>query len=271
MWKATFYLLRFVADSFWLHIAYLDSPYFPCFPEPGIIDGMTTNPNARNRHVVIRRVERPPLQVVDALAPIGTATVHEAVGRRGYVGHDITPIQQGTRIAGPAVTVLSHPGDNMMIHAAVEVCQAGDVLVVVNTAPSTHGMFGDLLATSLMARGVRGLVLDAGVRDTQDLRVMGFPVWSRYVSCQGTVKATPGSVNVPVVLGGITINPGDVVCADDDGVTVVAREEAAWALEKSQERLVKEEETRGRLEAGELGVDFYGLRQKIIDLGVEYI
>ena len=134
----------------------------------------------------------------------------------------------------------SHPGDNLMIHAAVEVCQPGDILVVTNTAPSTHGMFGDLLATSLMARGVRGLVIDAGVRDTSDLRSMGFPVWSRYVSCQGTVKATPGSVNVPVVIGGVTIHPGDVICADDDGVVAVGRDEAGWALEQSLARLDKE-------------------------------
>jgi 4-hydroxy-4-methyl-2-oxoglutarate aldolase len=228
-------------------------------------------PSAWNRHVVIRSIERAPTQTVDALAPIGTATVHEAIGRRGFVGADITPIQLGARVGGSAITVLSHPGDNMMLHAAVEVCQPGDVLVVVNTAPSTHGMVGDLLATSLVARGVRGLVIDAGVRDTADLREMGFPVWTRHVSCQGTVKATPGSVNVPVVLGGITINPGDVVCADDDGVVVISREEAEWALEKSEARLAKEHETRRRLEAGELGVDFYGLRERLIDLGVEYL
>ena len=169
------------------------------------------------------------------------------------------------------MTVLSHPGDNIMIHAAIEVCQPGDILVVANTAPSTHGMFGDLLATSLMARGVRGLVIDAGVRDTMDLRQMGFPVWSQHVSCQGTVKNTPGSVNVPVVLGGITVQPGDVICADDDGVVVVERADAAWALEQSAARLGKEAATRARLEAGELGLDFYGLRQKLIEIGVEYI
>lgn len=229
------------------------------------------NPNARNRHVVVRTIDRTPLPVVDQLAPIGTATIHEAIGRRGYVGPEITPIQQGVKVAGTAVTVLSHPGDNLMIHAAVEVCSEGDLLVVVNTAPSTHGMFGDLLASSLMARGVRGLVLDAGVRDTADLREMGFPVWSRYVSCQGTVKATPGSVNVPVVLGGVTINPGDVVCADDDGVVVVGRDEADWGLEMSNQRLAKEEATRRRLQDGELGLDFYGLREKILELGVEYV
>ena len=179
--------------------------------------------NAHNRHVVVRSIERTQLEIVDQLAPIGTATVHEAIGRRGFVGPDIRPIQQDMRVAGTAVTVSSHPGDNIMIHAAIEVCQEGDILVVVNTAPSTHGMFGDLLATSLMARGVRGLVIDAGVRDTSELRAMGFPVWSKHVSCQGTVKATAGSVNVPVSLGGIIISPGDVVCADDDGVVIVER------------------------------------------------
>jgi 4-hydroxy-4-methyl-2-oxoglutarate aldolase len=224
-----------------------------------------------NRHVVVRNIERASSVTVDGLGPIGTATVHEAIGRRGYIGPHITPIQRDVRIAGSAVTVLSHPGDNMMIHAAVEVCQPGDVLVVANTAPSTHGMFGDLLASSLMARGVRGLVIDAGVRDTSDLRDMGFPVWSQHVSCEGTVKASPGSVNIPIVLGGQAVTPGDVVCADDDGVVVVRREDADWALEKSLARIANESTTRARLELGELGVDFYGLREKLISLGVEYI
>lgn len=224
-----------------------------------------------NRHVVVTSIERAPLDTVDALAPIGTATVHEAIGRRGYLGADITPIQVGTKVAGTAVTVLCHPGDNGMIHAAVEHCQAGDVLVVTTTAPSTHGAFGDLLATSLMARGVRGLVMDAGVRDTDDLREMGFPVWTRHISCQGTVKNTPGSVNVPVRVGEQFVNPGDVICADDDGVVVVAREEAAWALEQSNARLDKEAGTRARLEAGELGLDFYGLRDKLTAMGVEWV
>jgi 4-hydroxy-4-methyl-2-oxoglutarate aldolase len=224
-----------------------------------------------NRHVVVGSIDRADPAVVDSLGAIGTASVHEAIGRVGYAGVELRPIQIDVRIGGSAVTVLSHPGDNLMIHAAVEVCRPGDVLVVVNTAPSTHGMFGDLLATSLMARGVRGLVIDAGVRDTADLRAIGFPVWSRYVSCQGTVKNTPGSVNVPVVLGGLVVNPGDVVCADDDGVVIVPREQAAWALEQSTARLAKEAETRQRLAAGELGVDFYGLRAKLAELGVEYI
>jgi 4-hydroxy-4-methyl-2-oxoglutarate aldolase len=226
---------------------------------------------SHDRHLVVRTIERAPLDIVDQLAPIGTATVHEAIGRRGFVGPHIRPIQQDVKVAGTAVTVSSHPGDNLMIHAAIEVCGEGDILVVVNTAPSTHGMFGDLLATSLMARGVRGLVIDAGVRDTSDLRAMGFPVWTQHVSCQGTVKATPGSVNVPVGLGGIIVMPGDVICADDDGVVVVGRDEASWALDRSNERLAKEAATRAQLEAGVLGLDLYGLRAKLVDLGVEYI
>ncbi len=232
---------------------------------------MSVKPNAHGRHVIVRTIQRPPQDVVDRLAPIGTATVHEAIGRRGFVDPAISPIQHDVRVAGAAVTVLSHPGDNLMIHAAVEVCQPGDILVVATTAPSIHGMFGDLLASSVMARGVHGLVIDAGVRDTQDLRHMGFPVWCRHVSCEGTVKSTPGSVNVPVVLGGVTVDPGDVVCADDDGVVVVGRAEARWALERAEERLAKELEARRRLEAGELGLDFYGLRQKLVELGVEYV
>lgn len=224
-----------------------------------------------NRHVVVRHVDRAVPEVVTALGAMGTATVHEAIGRRGFLGADVRPIQHGLRLGGSAVTVSSHPGDNLMIHAAVEVCQPGDVLVVANTAPSTHGMFGELLATSLMARGVLGLVIDAGVRDTSELRELGFGVWSRSVSCQGTVKATPGSVNVPIVIGGQVIVPGDVVCADDDGVVVVARAEAEWALAQSQARVAKEDATRTRLAAGELGLDIYGLRRTLADLGVEYV
>jgi 4-hydroxy-4-methyl-2-oxoglutarate aldolase len=223
------------------------------------------------RHVVVRTIERADRSAVGGLAALGTATVHEAIGRRGFAGPELRPIQQGTRLAGTAVTVSSHPGDNLMIHAAVEVCQEGDVLVVTSTAPSTHGVFGELLASSLMARGVRALVTDAGVRDTAELRAMGFAVWSRHVSCQGTVKASPGSVNVPVVLGNVVVSPGDVVCGDDDGVVVVAHDEAAWALERSLERASREDGTRARLAAGELGVDIYGLRATLEALGVEYV
>ena len=224
-----------------------------------------------NRHVIVREIDRADPAVIDRLGAIGTASVHEAQGRVGSVGPDLRPIQQDTKIAGSAVTVLSHPGDNIMIHAAVEVCRPGDILVVAYTAPSIHGGFGDLLASSLMAHGVRGLVNDAGVRDTADLREMGFPVWSRHVSIQGAVKNTPGSVNVPIVLGGVTIRPGDVICADDDGVVVVEREQAMWALEQSEARLSKEAATRERLNNGELGVDFYGLRDQLIEMGVEYV
>lgn len=225
----------------------------------------------RANHVVVRNVDRADPAVIDELAEIGTASVHEAIGRRGFVGPHIGPIQQGTAIAGSAVTVSCHPGDNLMIHAAVEVCRPGDILVVTNTAPSTHGMFGDLLAGSLMARGVRGLVIDAGVRDTADLRAMGFPVWSQHVSCQGTVKATAGSVNTAVVLGEQIVRGGDVVCADDDGVVVVPMAEAADALALSNARIAKEAATRSRLSAGELGLDIYGLRATLESLGVVYV
>jgi 4-hydroxy-4-methyl-2-oxoglutarate aldolase len=221
------------------------------------------------RHVVVRTIDRPDPDVASTLGGLGSATVHEAIGRRGFAGPDLRPIQQGTRLAGPAVTVSCHPGDNLMVHAAVEVCEAGDVLVVTTTAPSTHGMFGELLATSLLARGVHALVIDAGVRDTAELRAMGFAVWARHVSCEGTVKASPGSVNVPVVLGGVLVSPGDVVCADDDGVVVVPAEEAEWALDQARRRVAREDATRARLAAGELGVDIYGLRAVLADLGVE--
>jgi 4-hydroxy-4-methyl-2-oxoglutarate aldolase len=222
------------------------------------------------RHVVVRAIERADPAVIGALGELGTATIHEALGRRGFVGPQLRPIQQGIRLAGSAVTVSCQPGDNLMVHAAVEVCQEGDVLVVTTTSPSSHGMFGDLLATSLLSRGVRALVIDAGVRDTAELRAMGFAVWSRHVSCQGTVKASPGSVNVPVVLGVQTVHPGDVVCADDDGVVVVVRDEAGWALEQARQRIAREEVNRTRLAAGELGLDIYGLRQTLDELGVEY-
>lgn len=223
------------------------------------------------RHVVVRKIDRADPALAAELGGFGTATVHEALGRRGFAGPGLRPIQQGVRLAGTAVTVSSHPGDNLMVHAAVEVCQQGDVLVVAPTAPSTHGMFGELLATSLMARGVRALVVDAGVRDTAELRDMGFAVWARHVSCEGTVKASAGSVNVPVVVGGVVVRPGDVVCGDDDGVVVVPRDEAAWAVERSRSRVVREDATRSRLAAGALGLDLYDLRPTLAALGVHYV
>lgn len=219
----------------------------------------------------MRNIERADAQTLRGLASIDSATLHEAIGRRGSLGVDLRPIQNGVHIVGTAITVLSHPGDNMMLHAAVEVIRPGDILVVATTAPSTHGMFGELLATSLVAHGAIGLVTDAAVRDTSALRAMGFPVWTRHVSVQGTVKSTGGSVNVPIVIGGQLIMPGDVVCADDDGVVVATREESASALTKSAARLEKEATTRERLRRGELGLDFYGLRATLDAAGVHYV
>lgn len=224
-----------------------------------------------DRPVIVRSIERNPPEIVAGLREAGVATVHEAAGRTGLMGPSIRPIQRAARIAGPAVTVLCPPGDNMMIHAAVEVVKSGDVLVVATMSRSTDGMFGDLLATSLRHRGCAGLVIDAGVRDVADLRDMGFGVWSAAIHAQGTVKASPGSVNLPVVCGGVNVNPGDVVVADDDGVVVVSIDQASQVLQAANERLSKEGETRKRLESGELGLDFYGLRERLEDLGVRWV
>lgn len=207
---------------------------------------------------------------VDALAGYGVATVHEAMGRTGLLPARLRPVQQGVRVAGTAVTVLSWPGDNLMIHAAVEQCGAGDILVVTTTSPSTDGMFGELFATALKKRGVRGLVIDAGVRDTRELRELGFPAWSAAVCAQGTVKATGGSVNVPVAVGGRLVRPGDVILADDDGVVVVPREKARETAEASEAREVKEAASRAAFLDGQLGLDRYGLREKLAQLGVTY-
>ncbi|MEV6605752.1 4-carboxy-4-hydroxy-2-oxoadipate aldolase/oxaloacetate decarboxylase [Kutzneria sp. NPDC051319] len=221
--------------------------------------------------VVVTDVPRPVIGDVDRLAAYGVATVHEALGRIGYLGPRLRPIQDGARVGGAAVTALCWPGDNLMIHAAVEQCRPGDVLVVTSTSPSTDGMFGELFATSLLTRGVRGLVIDAGVRDVADLRAIGFPVWSAAVSAQGTVKATAGAVNVPVVIGGQTINAGDIVLADDDGVMRVSAADLASAIRLSQARAAKEEASRAAFQAGELGLERYGLREKLAALGVRYL
>lgn len=222
--------------------------------------------------VVVTDIARADAATVDGLAVHGVATVHEAMGRIGLAGPGIAPIQQGVRIAGSAVTVLSWPGDNLMIHAAIEQCRAGDVLVVATTSPSTDGAFGDLFATALKARGVCGLVTATGVRDTQDLREMGFPVWSNGVHAQGTVKATAGAVNVPVVVHGMLVHPGDVVVADDDGVVCVARRDAPATLAAADARVAKEQADRAAYGSGaELSLDRKGLRPLLAQLGVTYV
>nr|WP_232309384.1 4-carboxy-4-hydroxy-2-oxoadipate aldolase/oxaloacetate decarboxylase [Luteibacter yeojuensis] len=206
-----------------------------------------------------------------SLASMGVATVHEAQGRIGLFLPPIKPIQQDRAIAGSAVTVLAQPGDNWMLHVAVEQCRAGDILVVACTTENSDGMFGDLLATSLMARGVAGLVIDAGVRDTADLRRMGFPVWARDVHARGTVKATLGSVNIPVVIGGQWVKPGDAIVADDDGVVVVAHATVDAAIAASRKRVLNEEAKRARLAAGELGLDIYDMRPRLAEAGLRYV
>jgi len=220
---------------------------------------------------IVRNIPRADADVIKTLGEHGVATVHEAQGRTGLMRPFMRPIYPAARAAGSAITVSCAPGDNMMIHAAIEVCTPGDILVVTTFSESTDGMFGDLLAVSCRAHGVVGLVIDAGVRDTADLTSMAFPVWSKAVSAQGTVKATPGWVNVPVVCAGASVQPGDVIVADADGVVVVPRADAASVAKASHDRIAKEEKSRARLKAGELGLDFYGLRTKLTELGVRWI
>jgi len=220
---------------------------------------------------VYSKIRRPDPEVMKLLGELGAATVHESQGRVGLMKPYMRPIYASAKVGGPAVTVSCTPGDNLMIHAAIEVLQKGDILVVTTTSESTDGMFGELLGESARAHGAVGLIIDAGVRDVADLTAMDFPVWSKAVSAQGTVKATPGSVNIPVVCAGASVKPGDVIVADVDGAVVVPRGDAAAVAKAASDRFAKESKTRERLKNGELGLDFYGLRAKLAELGVVYV
>src|SRR5215468_3099939 len=220
---------------------------------------------------IVRKVNRAAADIVKTLGDLGVATVHEAQARTGLLRPYMRPIYPTAKAAGTAITISCHPGDNLMIHAAIEFCKQGDILVVNTTSESTDGMFGELLAESARAHGVVGLIIDAGVRDVRDLTEMDFPVWSKAVSAQGTVKATAGSVNVPMICAGAIVRAGDVIVADADGVVVVKRETAAEVARLARERFAKEQKSRERLKSGELGLDFYGLRAKLSELGVRYV